>query len=759
MILKDTYIFFDLNGNRALVIGANCDIGYDKKKTVRLHAYIKIAKNVRIDCEEIGGYTFINEDVSIRNCKSIGSYCAIGPGVHIGLVEHPVSNLSISDFFYGGKNWDWTNSDYDWGSTYCGFERKSLVEIGNDVWIGAHVMIMPGVKVGDGAIIGAGAIVTKDVPAYAVVGGVPARVIKYRFSEDIVDKLVQLKWWNYEPNIVSGLNLSIVDEKLLNDVQERIRLTGVKIGKLSFDFYAADLKIYKNEENFKYLIYDGKANNEILGGVSTNQALFNQFTKKLYLYGWFLPSYMYDRIEIYSELDEFLGNAILHQLRIDVLRYKKDFGDARSGWKADLKLNKQIVGNIVKVLVIKDNCTIKEIICPIERIDISSVEKSMIATNYYFSESFIEQVGERKLPCLESLVGSADNYKKIKVNVSYEKLDICADMIPFWFFFIWDSHRCMVNYIALKKISRMVGISIKTMINLVKRVTYKKVVMVYGNCQVISLNSLLASSCEFLKSFVILSIPPVQSLGSEERKEGMNVGLLESIDILICQVVRENNKFSSMLSTDRLMSSIRGECLCVKIPNVYYSGYFPQYVVNQYNVMQDQYVNGIMPYGDANIEKLYLEEKKCVAEIVQEMLDESFYSPDELQKLHLESIKELKLREQECDVIISDIIAERYMEERWFYTPNHPTNKLLAIVLERALKKIGYSINDWNFERGWENNGRILPIYPSVCKNMHLKFKQEEFCWHSAFKKDKTDISGYVRDYIKYCFLVVDKNL
>ena len=102
--IKGHQYFFDLNGNRALVVGSNCDIGYDKKKTVRLHAYIKITKNVRIYCEEIGGYTFINEDVFIRNCKSIGSYCAIGPGVHIGLIEHPISNLSISDFFYGERN-------------------------------------------------------------------------------------------------------------------------------------------------------------------------------------------------------------------------------------------------------------------------------------------------------------------------------------------------------------------------------------------------------------------------------------------------------------------------------------------------------------------------------------------------------------------------------------------------------------------------------------------------------------------------------
>lgn len=72
---------------------------------------------------------------------------------------------------------------------------KKLVEIGNDVWIGSHVLIMDGVKIGDGAIIAAGAVVTKDVEPYSIVGGVPARHIRYRFSEEQIKKLLQLKWW------------------------------------------------------------------------------------------------------------------------------------------------------------------------------------------------------------------------------------------------------------------------------------------------------------------------------------------------------------------------------------------------------------------------------------------------------------------------------------------------------------------------------------------------------------------------------------
>ena len=70
------------------------------------------------------------------------------------------------------------------------------IHIGNDVWIGARSIIMDGVSIGDGAIVAAGSVVTKDVPPYAVVGGSPAKIIKYKFSQDIIDRLEEIQWWN-----------------------------------------------------------------------------------------------------------------------------------------------------------------------------------------------------------------------------------------------------------------------------------------------------------------------------------------------------------------------------------------------------------------------------------------------------------------------------------------------------------------------------------------------------------------------------------
>ena len=98
--------------------------------------------------------------------------------------------VSTSPCFYSTKK----QCGYTFAKTNKIQEHKN-VYIGHDVFIGANVLIMGGIKIGSGAIVAAGAVVTKDVPPYAIVGGVPAKIIKYRFDNDIVDKLLKVKWW------------------------------------------------------------------------------------------------------------------------------------------------------------------------------------------------------------------------------------------------------------------------------------------------------------------------------------------------------------------------------------------------------------------------------------------------------------------------------------------------------------------------------------------------------------------------------------
>ena len=149
-----------------------------------------IFKNVMINNSVIGDHTFIQKD-SFLNDADIGKFCSIAMGVQIGLAQHAMSHVSSHPAFYLlNTPLVKTFSKSDLFSTM----RRTI--IGHDVWIGQNAMIMSGVKVGTGAIIGAGCVVTKDVPDYAIVTGVPAKIARFRFEENIITGLVKTKWWN-----------------------------------------------------------------------------------------------------------------------------------------------------------------------------------------------------------------------------------------------------------------------------------------------------------------------------------------------------------------------------------------------------------------------------------------------------------------------------------------------------------------------------------------------------------------------------------
>lgn len=153
----------------------------------------------------IGDYTYISRNSLVQNC-SIGNYCSIANDVVLGLGKHPIDRYSTSPLFYKMNNplkLKISKEDLD-------FQEYDHIVVGNDVWIGTKAIIMDGVNVGNGAIVAAGAVVTKDVPAYSIVAGVPARVIKQRFSDGVIQKLESSKWWEMNPQDVYG-----IDEKLL----------------------------------------------------------------------------------------------------------------------------------------------------------------------------------------------------------------------------------------------------------------------------------------------------------------------------------------------------------------------------------------------------------------------------------------------------------------------------------------------------------------------------------------------------------------
>jgi acetyltransferase-like isoleucine patch superfamily enzyme len=138
---------------------------------------------------EIGDFSYINTGTNIAS-GIIGKYTSIGSNCQIGMYEHPINYVSTSPYFYQS----WRNilgtKENLWN------EIKNPPSIGNDVWIGNNSVILQGVKIGDGAVIAAGAVVTKDVDPYAVVGGVPAKPLRKRFTDEQISYLLNLKWWD-----------------------------------------------------------------------------------------------------------------------------------------------------------------------------------------------------------------------------------------------------------------------------------------------------------------------------------------------------------------------------------------------------------------------------------------------------------------------------------------------------------------------------------------------------------------------------------
>lgn len=139
----------------------------------------------------IGEYTSINgpatDIFAAVNTVSVGKFCSIARHVSIQEYNHDFNRLSSYFMFHNIFGEDREKD----------FSSKGSVVIGNDVWIGAHSVVLSGVTIGDGAVVGANSVVTSDVPPYAIVSGTPARVIRFRFPEEVIAELNALKWWDW----------------------------------------------------------------------------------------------------------------------------------------------------------------------------------------------------------------------------------------------------------------------------------------------------------------------------------------------------------------------------------------------------------------------------------------------------------------------------------------------------------------------------------------------------------------------------------
>jgi acetyltransferase-like isoleucine patch superfamily enzyme len=166
------------------------------KHPVHLSKFVEVHPTATV-CE----FVFINAYSVVYGNTTIGKYTIVARNCEIGVANHPSDWLAVQGNFKAY----FANHPAMSMSTNYPFVAHGNTKIGNDVWLGAGATVVSGVTIGDGAIIAAGAVVVSDVPPYTVYGGIPAKFIRNRFDQEIIDELIELKWWDLPPGIVALL--------------------------------------------------------------------------------------------------------------------------------------------------------------------------------------------------------------------------------------------------------------------------------------------------------------------------------------------------------------------------------------------------------------------------------------------------------------------------------------------------------------------------------------------------------------------------
>jgi len=197
--IKQLLIHILVKNKYKIQIGRNCIVDLN----TFFEGYNTLQDNVRIGRSYLGRGTYIANGSVIIQTK-IGRFCSVGGNIRTGLGMHPTKNfVSTSPSFFSVNKQNqlsFVTEQLFEEHLYVDKEKKYFCEIGNDVWIGNNVMIMDGVTIGDGAVVAGGAVVTKNVDPYTIVGGLPAKEIKKRFNDEQIQKLLKIKWWDWDTN-------------------------------------------------------------------------------------------------------------------------------------------------------------------------------------------------------------------------------------------------------------------------------------------------------------------------------------------------------------------------------------------------------------------------------------------------------------------------------------------------------------------------------------------------------------------------------
>lgn len=190
-------VYFDVRGDYKRVLGKDINI------TPQFEAEPYSSFNNGFNGTSIGSFSYFNSVVPGNSLNmKVGRYSSIAGGLSVLGGNHPMERFTTSSVTYDRNFIICSESIKDYESDFVvkhnTSNKKGEIFIGNDVWIGGRVTLSRGLNIGDGAVIGSDAVVTKDVPPYAIVGGNPARIIRYRFSEDVINELLKISWWKYK---------------------------------------------------------------------------------------------------------------------------------------------------------------------------------------------------------------------------------------------------------------------------------------------------------------------------------------------------------------------------------------------------------------------------------------------------------------------------------------------------------------------------------------------------------------------------------
>lgn len=182
-----------------------------KVRNSKFGKYVEIDERTRITDSEVDDYSYILHDSEIIYTK-VGKFCAIAPFSRINPGNHPYWRAAVSNITYRSAMYDLGDNDQD----FFEWRKNQRVEIGHDVWIGQDVLVMSGVNIGIGAIIGGGSVVTKEVPNYTIVAGIPAKPMKRRFDIEIEEALLRISWWNWSHDKLKNAMPDLRDKEIKN---------------------------------------------------------------------------------------------------------------------------------------------------------------------------------------------------------------------------------------------------------------------------------------------------------------------------------------------------------------------------------------------------------------------------------------------------------------------------------------------------------------------------------------------------------------